>query len=61
MRVHEGVRTSCPVCQKRVSNIEKHKMIHRTQMLMLPATEDQQSRISYSQEKIISMPGLLKS
>ena len=28
-RVHEGVKTSCEVCQKRVSNIDKHRRVHK--------------------------------
>ena len=28
-RVHEGVKVSCEICQKRVSNIDKHRKVHK--------------------------------
>ena len=28
-RVHEGVKVACEVCSKLVSNIDKHRRVHR--------------------------------
>ena len=32
-RVHEGVKTTCSICQKRVSNIDKHRKVHKNRDL----------------------------
>ena len=32
-RVHEGIKTTCSICQKRVSNIDKHRKVHKNRDL----------------------------
>ena len=29
LRIHEGFKVTCPVCNKKVSNIDKHKNVHK--------------------------------
>ena len=53
LRIHEGFKVTCPVCNKKVSNIDKHKIVHNKKDVNTAIVSQSTETLSYVEEENI--------